>query len=798
MGHDKVANMTIQLLNLVQLPKFYAETKDGLPAVGYLVWTFEAGTSTLCNTYKDPAGAALNTNPIVLDAWGEATVYANILIKVVFTAPGGDPSAPLWSTDYVGEQPDSTIRCASNPVPVANNYIVNPIPAVITLTEGMTLVMTSDTSSIATLVAPQTFAGTGVGGAGRGINDGVFTGPYVGTTDGSVFNATIDSLSAPIDSYIKLLLHGDGSGATIVDSSLDPKTVTVNGDVTQSAAQSKFGGKSILFDGTGDYLSLADSADWFLGTGDFSIEGWWRFTALQDATFFSQYADANNRFHLDYVNSTHKIRFYYRDSSTDRADYDYTWTPTVDTWYHIMLERSAGILTLFIDGVPVTWTTATTPITSATSLGDIAGLLTIGYNEYVTIGTYFKGYLDEFAWAKGVARHTISTFDVPTQAYSTTSADTFKWRKDGETWVEKVPIQEHAVLQILKENIGITFAEVFGHSLNDSWSVTVRTPVRINLSGLGNKLVYKNVGGTLVTLAGGDIYEDIPATLVYSVTGACWILNNPSTAAAETPALALRTRKELVADYQMTILDAGNEMSCLGTFVVTLPLAPVGANRFYYVKNKGSGAITIDAQGYGIYGYGLSGQTTFTLARNVEAVQLATNGVDWHVLSIVVGPLIPGGESYYTAGSFDWVCPVGVTAIYISLVGGGGGGGGGGGAADIGAFGGSPGVVSPVSLGTFNTQIVVPGTTYTVVVGPGGNGNKGPGVAGGASEFKEGVSVLQTAAGGAGGIYPYTSGSREGGTNGTGHGSGGLGRGYPESPQQAGDPGQPGSVVFTY
>ena len=52
------------------------------------------------------------------------------------------------------------------------------------------------------------------------------------------------------DSYTKLMLHTEGSGNSFVDSAAS-KAVTANGDVTQTTAQFKFGGKSAVFDGRG-------------------------------------------------------------------------------------------------------------------------------------------------------------------------------------------------------------------------------------------------------------------------------------------------------------------------------------------------------------------------------------------------------------------------------------------------------------------------------------------------------------------------------------------------------------------
>ena len=90
---------------------------------------------------------------------------------------------------------------------------------------------------------------------------------------------TLKKESVAADPYynnVSLLLHGDGANGstTIVDSSPTPKTVTAFGDAQISTAQSKFGGSSLAFDGSGDYVGIADSADFTFGSGNFTIEFW--------------------------------------------------------------------------------------------------------------------------------------------------------------------------------------------------------------------------------------------------------------------------------------------------------------------------------------------------------------------------------------------------------------------------------------------------------------------------------------------------------------------------------------------
>ena len=82
-----------------------------------------------------------------------------------------------------------------------------------------------------------------------------------------------------------LLLHFDGAdgSTTFTDSSLTPKTFTANGDAQIDTADSKFSGASGLFDGTDDYITTPDSADFVLGSEDFTIDLWFNCNAPSGA-----------------------------------------------------------------------------------------------------------------------------------------------------------------------------------------------------------------------------------------------------------------------------------------------------------------------------------------------------------------------------------------------------------------------------------------------------------------------------------------------------------------------------------
>lgn len=610
----------MQTAPLITYPYIKCWTSNEHFGAGYKLYTYKANTTTPADTWSDRLLTVLNTNPIVLDSVGEAIVYVDQPIKLVFTTPTG---GAIWTRDYLGELPAQAIEGAATAVTINNNYVVTAVPAPLAMTDRMTLIMTPDVDSKDTITST-VFTGTG-------INDLTTTGPYIGTTAGSIITAQIDSIS----SAIKLLLHGDGSGATFTDSSLSARAITAAGNATQSSTQSKFSGKSIALDGTGDYVSAADSDDWTLGDEQGTIEFWVWHTSVTNAGYISQYADANNHWYIDYDGTS--IRFYYKDASTARASYAYTWAPSVDTWYHIRLVVDTAAVYLYIDGTKITWTTTTTAI-STNTLGGIAGTLVVGYTQGSTY--LLTGYVEEVVFHKGVALSTGASFTLATTAYTASDADTIKWKKDGGAWTTLVPIT--AALQILIENVGVTFAVKTGHTINDLWAITLETPTRINLNGLGNYLVYKNVNGTLEALGAGDLKANYPAFLIFSLSQSAWILANPAAPALSTSFVsAIRYRKTLGTNYTLTLGDQGYELFFTGSYTLTLLNCADFASRFFYVSAYGASTITInsvDSQLIWIPGASV-GATSITMPLpGICAIQLESNGVDWHIITTATIP----------------------------------------------------------------------------------------------------------------------------------------------------------------
>ena len=219
------------------------------------------------------------------------------------------------------------------------------------------------------------------------------------------------------DSYTKLMLHCDGVDAATTFTDETGKAVTANGNAQIDTAQKKFGTASGLFDGTGDYLSLADSDAWNFGSGDFTIDFWVRFNALPGTNtemyLFEQRVDADNKWRLNAYDSGGTKYLYFRATLVGNASFEMAKQTTLATatWYHIAFVRTGSTWKFFQDGTQVG-----TDSTDANAMPDLAASLLIGSGAESGT-TELNGWLDEVRISKGVARWT-ANFTPPTAAYS--------------------------------------------------------------------------------------------------------------------------------------------------------------------------------------------------------------------------------------------------------------------------------------------------------------------------------------------------------------------------------------------
>ena len=220
----------------------------------------------------------------------------------------------------------------------------------------------------------------------------------------------------PYWSNVVLLTGFNGSNGSTAfsDESASARALTANGNAQLDTSQFKFGASSLLLDGTGDYASAADSADWDFGAGQFTVEAFIRrSSATANWGIVTQWdSTLTNAAWALYV-SSNNLYFTYYDTGPALHDVGpFAFSPTVGTWYHVAADRdAAGKIRTYVDGVMASSFAATSQIIKGSG-----SQLRLGALQGFSFD--FPGWQDEVRITKGVARYASdSGFTVPTAAF---------------------------------------------------------------------------------------------------------------------------------------------------------------------------------------------------------------------------------------------------------------------------------------------------------------------------------------------------------------------------------------------
>jgi hypothetical protein len=216
----------------------------------------------------------------------------------------------------------------------------------------------------------------------------------------------------PYWNEVKLLLHMDGANdsTVFVDSSPVARTMSVSGNTRISTAQSKFGGASGFWDSFSDILSTADSEDWDVGGGAFTIEGWIWFPSISYTTrpLIAQNSTSSSGFAWQVLADSSQFRFHYSldGSNIQQLNVFFSDIPAA-TWVHFAICRSGNNLYWFKDGILLQTSTLTGVIFNSSAV------LNIGARTGSTAS--WSGHIDEMRFTRA-ARYT-SSFTVQTQPF---------------------------------------------------------------------------------------------------------------------------------------------------------------------------------------------------------------------------------------------------------------------------------------------------------------------------------------------------------------------------------------------
>ena len=304
----------------------------------------------------------------------------------------------------------------------------------------------------------------------------------------------------------------NGSGATYVawnwdmgDSHGLKHTITANGNIQHSTAQSKIGSSSIALDGTNDFLTIPDSDDWSFINGDFTIETWVRLSASQESGIYAQGSDANNMFEFFLgTDQTCKVKCYDGGSTIFNFEIGGSLFAT-NTWTHIALVKKGSVFTYYQNG------SADGTATDTSVAGDETGVVKIGVRR--SESSDLNGYMDEYR-ISNVARYH-GDFTPSTTAFTS----------DSNTLL---------LIQSDTSNGSTTFTDSSGDPLNTDGSIDSRVKANTTygqsiVSYTGNSSTNQTVGHGLSST------PDIVIIKNRDDASAYWSVINPRRVSAADP-----------------------------------------------------------------------------------------------------------------------------------------------------------------------------------------------------------------------------------------------------------------------
>ena len=182
------------------------------------------------------------------------------------------------------------------------------------------------------------------------------------------------------------------TNGAIFDNAAKNNLETV-GSAQISTTQSKFGGSSMSFTGTSNYLVAKDNPIYSFGTGDFTVECWIYLNTLGRLNgIWTNGPTSTGSFGLYVLPSNAIEAVIYGASGVDSSI-----TLVANTWYHVAASRSGSTLRVFINGVQSAINTSygSNNTTSKCVVGDV----------WVGYGAGLDGYIDDLRITNGVSRY---------------------------------------------------------------------------------------------------------------------------------------------------------------------------------------------------------------------------------------------------------------------------------------------------------------------------------------------------------------------------------------------------------
>jgi hypothetical protein len=194
------------MAGLSPTPKQQIFGSDGAPLVGGKIYTYLAGTSTPATTYTDFGAGTANTNPIILDSYGQANIWLLSTVSYKFVVKTAT-DVLLYTVDNIATPLDISALAAPPPI-------------------GST---TPNTGAFTTLTASGAFTLTGLGA--MKLNAGT-TADRPTPSNGMIrYNTSTASVEGYIGSSWKNIVSGTAVSSVATGTGLTGGPITSTGTI---------------------------------------------------------------------------------------------------------------------------------------------------------------------------------------------------------------------------------------------------------------------------------------------------------------------------------------------------------------------------------------------------------------------------------------------------------------------------------------------------------------------------------------------------------------------------------------
>jgi len=256
------------------------------------------------------------------------------------------------------------------------------------------------------------------------------------------------------------------------------------------------------FNGSSQYLTVPASANYALGTGDFTIE-WWQYQTGTGT--FPRVFSVGSAPTASVAVSIESGTFYFWEGSDGSPKFTSALSSYLNTWVHFAISRISGQTSVYRNGTQIGSTYADT-----NNINDSSSVLSIGRDMVATPSTYFTGYISNFRIVKGTGIYT-ANFATPTKPLTPVTNTVLLLSMGATPFIDTSTNTSSVTVTnvgtVTTNNAFSPFSQTWTDSLN---SIAATVAVNPNAVSVNRPQYDGRYGGGIVIAQTSQSYVDVP------------------------------------------------------------------------------------------------------------------------------------------------------------------------------------------------------------------------------------------------------------------------------------------------